>query len=57
MCIVYSGGKVGLAYYQVESAFLYVMADMAEAEDLGLLRRGQLRVYAQIQNIDYYSFL
>jgi len=41
MCIVYSGSKVGLAYYQVESAFLYIMADVAEAEDLGLLRRGQ----------------
>lgn len=42
MCIVLSGGKVGMAYYQVETAFLYVMVDVAEAEDLGLLRRGQL---------------
>ena len=41
MCVVLTGGKVGLAYYQVESAYLYVMPDIAEAEDLGLLQRGQ----------------
>ncbi len=40
MCIVLSAGRVGVAYYQVETAFLFVMNDVAEAEDLGLLRRG-----------------
>ena len=45
MCVVLSGGKVGVAYYQVETAFLYVMPDVAEAEDLGLLQRGECHNY------------
>ncbi len=43
MCVVMSGGKLGVAYYQVESAYVYVMPDVAEAEDLGILQRGQSR--------------
>ena len=32
---------MGVAYYDVETAYLYIMPDVAEAEDLGLLYRGE----------------
>ena len=38
--MVVTGGKIGVAYYDVDTAYLYIMPDMAEAEDLGLLYRG-----------------
>ena len=40
MCVVLTGGKMGVAYYQIELAHLYVMPDVSEADDLGLLQRG-----------------
>jgi len=41
MCVVSSGGNLGLAYYLVETAHLYIMPDRAESEDFGLLKRGK----------------
>ncbi len=41
LCVVLTGGKMGVAFYDVETAYLHMMPDMAEAEDLGLLYRGQ----------------
>ena len=41
LCVVMAGGKLGVAYYEVETAHLYIMPDMAEAEDLALVHRGQ----------------
>lgn len=32
---------MGVAYYDVDTAYLYIMPDVAEAEDLGLLYRGE----------------
>ena len=40
MCVVWGGGMLGIAYYLVDTAHLYVMPDAAEREDFGLLRRG-----------------
>ena len=40
--MVLTGGKMGVAYYEVETAHLYVMPDVAEAEDLALVHRGEL---------------
>ena len=39
--MVFTGGKIGLAYYDVETAYLHFMPDVAEAADLSLLCRGQ----------------
>ena len=40
MCAVWGGGKLGLAFYLVETAHLHIMPDRAESEDFGLLKRG-----------------
>lgn len=39
-----TGGKIGMAYYDVDTAYLYIMPDVAEAQDLALLHRGQRAV-------------
>ena len=39
--MVLAGKKLGVAYYEVETAHLYIMPDMAEAEGLGLMHRGE----------------
>ena len=41
MCVVWSGGNLGLAYYLVETAHLYIMPDRVKSEDFGLLKRGE----------------
>lgn len=41
LCVVLAGGKLGVAYYEVETAHLYIMPDMAEGEDLSLINRGK----------------
>ena len=43
MCAVWGGGKLGLAFYLVETAHLHIMPDRAESEDFGLLKRGGSR--------------
>ena len=48
MCLVWTGGKLALSFYTVDSAHLYVMPDMAESDDFGLLKRGQLY---QVDNV------
>ena len=40
--MVMTGGKLGVAYYQVETAHVYVMPDVAEAEDLGILQSSKI---------------
>lgn len=41
LCLMLAGGKLGVAYYEVETAHLHIMPDMAEADDLALTHRGQ----------------
>ena len=41
MSVVWGGGTLGVAYFVVETAHLFIMSDAAEREDFGLLRRGQ----------------
>ena len=40
MAAVWQGGKLGLSFYEVESATLYFMLESAEREDFLLLSRG-----------------
>ena len=40
LCAVYGAGRLGLSYYHVDSAHLYLMTDIAETEDFALLKRG-----------------
>ena len=42
LCAVWGAGKLGLAYYIVDMAYLFVMPDVAESEDFGMLKRGKL---------------
>lgn len=42
LCAVCGAGKLGMAYYHVDMALLFVMPDVAESEDFGMLRRGKL---------------
>ena len=41
--VMCAGGKLGLAFYLVETAHLHIMPDRAESEDFGLLKRGGSR--------------
>ena len=41
---MWSGGKLGLAFYVIDSAHLHVMSDVTETDDFCLLRRGQQHI-------------
>ena len=41
LCAVWGAGKLGMAYYHVDMAYLYIMSDVAESEDFGMLRRSK----------------
>ena len=59
LSVVLTGGKVGVAYYEVETAYLYIMPDVAEAQDLALLQRGQSspRLEGRVWYADSFSVL
>lgn len=40
MGVFWQGGKLGLAYYDVESTQIYMMMDSIEHDDFVLLKRG-----------------
>ena len=40
LCMVYAGKKLGVAFYEVETAHLHIMPDVEEGEDLTLMHRG-----------------
>lgn len=41
MCVVWGGCKLGLSFYSVDTGYLHTMCDVAEAEDFGLMKRGE----------------
>ena len=41
MSAVWGGGMLGVAYFIVDTAHLYIMPDAAERDDFGILRRGE----------------
>lgn len=51
LCALYSGGRLGLSYYQVESGELWVMNDHAETDDYTLFKRGQ-SIPPQLESLD-----
>ena len=41
MSVVWSGGRLGVAYYSVESREIAMMLDATETDDMELLRKGR----------------
>jgi hypothetical protein len=42
MSAVWNGGKLGVAYYNLDTTLMYMMLDTEETDDFQLLRRGIL---------------
>ena len=48
MSVFWQGGRLGLAYYDVESTQIYMMMDCTEHDDFSLLQRGNPLLYAPL---------
>lgn len=44
MSIFWQGGRLGLAYYDIESTQIHMMMDSIEHDDFSLLQRGNLLI-------------